>query len=241
MRPQSPKLLSRSIVGLTLVALMSVSSTIAQETRQIELNQVPPQGKAVQEFVPAGWTVETKVDGDLNGDRIPDTVLKVIEAVPPETNEEASGERTRALIVLLKQSSGQWQRLALTDRLLLCSICGGTFSSPNGENIKVTIEDGVILVQQYRGSRNAIETLHRFWLDKPSNRIVRIGEDIRRYDRANGDETRESSNYLTGLKIVEQYRGNRQRNGLELVSSKRYRIPKTKLLIESVDIKAIGF
>lgn len=95
-------------------------------------------------------------------------------------------------------------------------------------------------MQQYRGSRNAIETLHRFWLDKPSNRIVRIGEDVRRYDRANGHETRESSNYLTGLKIVEQYRGNRQRNGLELVSSKRYRIPKTKLLIE-VDIEAIGF
>lgn len=141
MRPQRSKLLSRSIVGLTLVALMSVSSTIAQETRHIDLNQVPPQGKAVQEFVPAGWTVETKVDGDLNGDRIPDTVLKVIEAVPPETNEEASGEHARTLIVLLKQSSGQWQRIALTDRLLLCSICEGTFSSPNGENIKVTIRE----------------------------------------------------------------------------------------------------
>ena len=235
-----PKLLSCSIVGSLLVALMSVHSTMAQETRRIELNQLPPQGKAVQEFVPAGWTVETKVDGDLNADQILDTVL-MIEAVPPKTNKEAAGERARALIVLLKKSSVQWQRIAIADRLLLCSICGGTFSSPNGDNINVRIENGVILVQQFRGSRNAIETLHRFWLDKPSNRIVLIGEDVRRFDRAIGDQTFTSSNYLTGVKIVKQYRGNPQRNELELVSSKRYRIPKTKLLLESVDIQAISF
>ena len=243
---QALSFLNRLVFG-SVVAVITITPSlvsnlaIAQSVRPIDLRQFPTQGATVQTFVPKGWKVEAKVEGDLNNDRRLDTVLKLIETALPGSNSDAPRDRARALVVLQKQSNGQWQRIGIAPRLLLCSNCAGVLGSPNGANVQVKIEKGVILVRQFRGSREAIETLHRFWLDKPSNRIVLIGQDVRRYDRANGDETLESSNFLTGQKITEQSRANSQRDGVELVSRKRSSIAKTKPAIETVDIEAVGF
>lgn len=158
--------------------------------------------------------------------------MKLIETTSTEQ------DHPRALLVL-QQTHGQWQRIGFAPRLLLCSNCGGVLGSPDGANIQVKIDKGVLLVRQFRGSREATETLHRFRLDKASNRMVLIGQDVRQYDRATGDETRESSNFLTGQKIIETYRANQQRNGIELVSRQRSNIAKTKPVIESIDIEAL--
>lgn len=245
MPQQALKFLNRLVLGSVLAAITITPSSLipnsatAQEIRRIDLKQFPTQGATVQTFVPKGWKVEAKAEGDLNNDNSSDTVLKLIGTALPGSDPGVS--RNRALLVLQKQSNGQWQRIGIAPRLLLCSNCGGVLGSPDGSNIQVKIEKGVILVRQFRGSREAIETLHRFWLDKPSNRIVLIGQDVRQYDRLTGDATLESSNFLTGQKTTEQYRANSQRNGIELVSRKRSSIAKTKPAIETVDIEAIKF
>ncbi len=244
---QALKFLNRLVLGSLLAGItitpssLISDSAIAQEVRPIDPRQFPTQGATVQTFVPKGWKVEAKVEGDLNNDKRSDTVLKLIETALPGSNPDVPSDRARALLVLQKQSNGQWQRIGIAPRLLLCSNCAGVLGSPDGTNVQVKIEKSVILVRQFCGSREAIETLHRFWLDKPSNRIILIGQDVRRYDRANGDETLESSNFLTGQKITEQSRANSQRNGIELVSKKRSSIAKTKPAIETVDIESIGF
>lgn len=225
--------MKRTILSLAL-AVCSIAPSVpamAQFSRSISSTEFPTQGASVQSFVPKGWKVETQTDGDLNGDRRPDTVLKLIE-----TNA-ANPDRARVLLVLQKRSNGQWQRIGVAPRLLLCSNCGGMLGSPNGANVQVKIENGVILVDQLRGSREAVNTLHRFWLDKASNQIVLIGQDVREFDRATGDETRQSSNFLTGQKITEKYRANRQRDGIELVSRRSSSIAKTKPAIEMVNIE----
>lgn len=240
------RFLNRLVLGSVVAAITITPSFVsnsasAQEVRRIDLRQFPSQGATVQAFVPKGWRVEAKVEGDLNNDRRSDTVLKLIEAALPGTDPDAFGDRARALLVLQKQSNGRWQRIGIAPRLLLCSNCAGVLGSPDGANIQVKIEKGVILVRQLRGSREAVETLHRFWLDKPSNRIVLIGQDVRQYDRVNGDTSLESSNFLTGQKITEQYRANSQRNGVNLVSKNRSSIARTQPAIETVDIESIKF
>lgn len=244
MRHPALKFLNRLVLGsvfavITITPSLVSNSAIAQEARPVDLRQFPTQGATVQTFVPKGWKVEAKADGDLNDDKRSDTVLKLIETALAGSNSNPLRGRARALVVLQKQSNGQWQRIGIAPRLLLCSNCAGVLGSPDGANVQVKIEKGVILVRQFRGSRQAIETLHRFWLDKPSNQIVLIGQDVRRYDRANGDANLESSNFLTGQKTTEQYRANLQRNGIELVAKKRSSIAKTKPAIETIDIDAI--
>ena len=227
--------MNRSILSLVLAVftIAPILPAIAQEPRRVDAAEFPTQAATVQAFIPKGWKVESKVEGDLNGDRTPDTVLKLIETGSSER------DRPRALLVLQKQSNRQWQRIGFAPRLLLCSNCGGVMGSPDGANVQVNIEQGILLVRQFRGSREATETLHRFWLDKTSNRMVLIGQDVRHYDRVTGDQTRESSNFLTGQKITETYRANSQRTGVELVSRQRSNIGKTKPAIESIDIEAL--
>lgn len=213
--------MNRAILSLA-VAIVSISPVIpalAQAPRQISSTEFPAQAATVPAFVPKGWKVETRVNGDLNGDRAPDAVLRLI-----------NGSGDRALLVL-QQSNGQWRRIGVAPRLLLCSTCGGMLGS-----IEIKIENGVILVDQLRGSREAVKTLHRFWIDRATNRLVLIGLDVQAYDRATGDETRTSSNFLTGQKITEKYRANQQRTGTELVSRQRSTIPKTTRAIETIDI-----
>ncbi|HTL89429.1 MAG TPA: hypothetical protein VL134_08500 [Leptolyngbya sp.] len=203
-----------------------VLPAIAQSPRHVDAAEFPTQAATVQAFVPKGWQVEASVNGDLNDDRKPDTVLKLIE-----TGAE-NADHARALLVL-QQQKGQWRRIGVAPHLLLCSNCGGVLGSPDGANIQIEIKNGVLLVHQFRGSREATETLHRFWLDKASNRMLLIGRDVNEYDRITGDATVESSNFLTGQKITEHY------TAQKLVSRQRSTIPRTQPTIESVNIEAL--
>lgn len=193
----------------------------AQSVRPINPNLVPTQGKTVQDFVPKGWKIQDKVEGDINSDRKPDTVLTLVEA-------GTQSERARAMVVLVKQSGGL-QRLAVANKLLLCSSCAGMLSHPDGAGTSIKIKSGVITVSQLSGSREARETVHRFWIDKSSQRLVLIGKDILEFDRANGDSTLTSQNYLTGQQIVQKSQSQK------VVSTKKSKIAKSKQFIETVD------
>ncbi|BAU11469.1 hypothetical protein LEP3755_19630 [Leptolyngbya sp. NIES-3755] len=222
--------MNRAILSLA-VALFSISPVIpaiAQTPRPINSTEFPAQGASVQSLVPKGWKVESTTQGDLNGDRRSDAVLRLIQT---DTAKFEPGRARRVLLVLQKQSNGQWRRIGFAPRLLLCERCGAMLTS-----IQLKIENGVLLVDQLGGSRDAQQTLHRFWIDKASNRMVLIGLDVRNFDRLTGDATQESSNFLTGQKITEEYRGKRQQDELkqELVSSRRSTIPKTTPALETV-------
>ncbi|MBD1843141.1 hypothetical protein H6F89_06930 [Cyanobacteria bacterium FACHB-63] len=217
-----------SSLVMALFAIAPVAPAIAQSPQKINLAELTTTATSVQALVPKGWQVEGRTEGDLNGDRRADTVLRLIQTA------NSGGDRARMLLVLQRQPNGQWQRIGMAPRLLLCSSCGGML-----ESIQVKIENGVLLVDQLRGSRDGTQTLHRFWIDKASKRLVLIGQDVRQFDRLTGDATRESSNFLTGQKITEKYRANNQRTGTELVSRQRSTIARKTPAIETVNIDAI--
>jgi hypothetical protein len=214
------------VISATMPSMLTEIAN-AQSVRPINPNLVPVQGKTVQDFVPKGWKIQDKVEGDINSDRKPDTVLTLVEA-------GTQSERARAMVVLVKQPGGL-QRLAVANKLLLCSSCAGILSNPDGAGTSIKIRSGVITVSQLSGSRYALETVHRFWIDKSSRRLVLIGKDILEFDRANGDSTLTSKNYLTGQQIVEKSQFQK------VVSTKKSTIAKSKQFLETINIEADSF
>jgi hypothetical protein len=185
-----------------------------------------PPSAGVEKMIPADWKVEQQTAGDLNGDRQPDMALRLIQS--------KTGQR--ALMVLLAKPSG-WEKLALAPKLLLCQNCGGMLGTPSGANIKVMIEDGVLVVDQLMGSRDAIRTIHRFWIDRPSQKLVCIGEDINPFDRANGNKVSDSRNFLTGKRIIETSLVNTRDGHKPRQGTQELQVSKVLQPIESIDIE----
>lgn len=179
-------------------------------------------------LIPDGWIVEKQTLGDLNGDGQSDKVLKLIQS-GTDTN------RKRSLQVLLSTPSG-WQKLAFASKLLLCASCGGVMGTENGSHIRVEINDGILVLYQLRGSREAMQTIHRFWIDRNSQELVCIGEDINSYDRVNGNKITDSRNFLTGKRIIFESRGKRS-NSQAPLRSLEMQISKQLQSIESIDIE----
>jgi hypothetical protein len=183
---------------------------------------------SAQELIPSGWILEKETIGDLNGDGRADIALKLIQS--------GSGSvRQRALLVLLSTPSG-WQKLAFAPKLLLCSSCAGTMGADNGAHIKVEINDGILVVDQLSGSRSVIQTIHRFWIDRNSQELVCIGEDINPYDRANGNKITDSRNFLTGKRSILESRGSRSRSQ-EPLRSVEMQVSKQLQNIELIDVE----
>jgi hypothetical protein len=234
MNPKNRRLFVKAIViSVTIpsiftgIASLEGRYAIAQSVQPINPSLVPVQGKTAQDFVPKGWKIQDKVEGDINKDGKADTVLTLVEA-------GTESERARAMVVLLKQP-GRLQRLAVANKLLLCSSCAGVLSHPDGAGTSVEIKSGVIIVSQLSGSREARENVHRFWIDKSSKRLVLIGKDILEFDRANGNSTLTSQNYLTGQQIVQKSQSQK------VISTKKSTIAKSKRFIETINIEADSF
>lgn len=187
-----------------------------------------PAKQAIIDFIPQGWEIEKEVSGDLNHDELADRVLQIAEVGD-------SGARPRSLLILKATASG-WEKIATAPKLLLCSSCAGMMGGQKGQHIRLEIKDGVLIVQQLTGSRHAIAMTHRFWIDRSSQKMVLIGEDLAPYDRINGNRILDSRNFLNGKRIVQETQG--QRNGQEkLIRTQTLKVSRDLMAIESVDIE----
>ncbi len=200
----------------------------------LDISRLPQNGALASDFVPEGWQIESAISGDLNSDGKPDTVLTLIEALPAKVGD-VPNERYRALVVLLQTKTGKLQRVAVATRLLRCSTCYGMLAGPNGGEPVIRIVKGVIIIEELWGSRETAQVTLRFRYDLSSKRLVLIGEDINRTDRATGANSYESRNFLTGIKLTEGVQYDTQQNRLTENSPKKQRLPKIKRFIEDVD------
>ncbi len=195
----------------------------------IDKSRIPLEANDVKEFVPPGWKVEEEVSGDLNGDSLADVALKLVEDKPAKRDNEFPNERQRALVIVLKNKAGKLSRAAVVGNLLQCTACGGAFYGVVEAPASVTIEKGVLVVEQDHGSRNVSDATYRFRYEPPTGKFVLIGLDVTDNDRLGGGTISESTNYLTGTKIIKRFRS----SGRDTTSRKR--IPRKKIYIEQVD------
>src|ERR1051326_8590043 len=94
------KRLSGLRLSLLLLMLTLGGAAQAQE-EELPVQALPPEGRALGDFLPQGWTVEQEVHGDLNGDGVTDIAAILIQDKPQFDASGALNERQRGLIVLL--------------------------------------------------------------------------------------------------------------------------------------------
>jgi len=159
--------------------------------------QVPLRASVLNRFVPRGWRIEKRVDGDLDGNGSSDAALVLVEDKPAKDTNGAATQRDRALVVVLREK-GDWKRVGISNSLLLGTRDGGAFYSMMEAPVKVSIRDGVILVKMEAGSREVEETTHRLRFDSKRNGVFLIGFDSAVRDRLTGAVVGKSANFLTG-------------------------------------------
>jgi hypothetical protein len=218
-------------VALGACALLLAASTLAsaQDDRVfIDRARIPAVAGDVSTFAPLGWKIEEQVNGDLNGDGLPDHALKFVEDKPAKDQGDVATERARALVIVFQEKDGKLTRAAVADKLLQCTRCGGAFYGVVESPANVKIERGVIVVDQDHGSRELTNTTYRFRYDPDTQKFVLIGFDYADSDRATAQVVSESTNYLTGVRKVSRDKGNRILNSTT-------QIPRKKIFIDRVD------
>lgn len=205
-----------------------------QTGAQLDAVKLPQMAATVREFVPAGWTVEAEVGGDLNRDSISDLAVVLVEEIPANADKENPPERQRALLILFKTADGKFSRAALATKVLLCTRCGGAFYGINETPTNVEISNGVIIVRQDYGSRELTEETYRFRYEPESKRFAFIGLDLKSYDRLTGETLKESTNFLTGVKLIAKGQIVENSDKEKVVSKISQRISRSKKFIEDI-------
>jgi len=220
------------LVFLSLLLFWPVGAL--QEGAKIDAAKLPRTAASVREFVPAGWTVEAQVAGDLNKDAIPDLAVTLVEQMPAGADKDNPPERPRALLILLKTADGKFNRAALATKVLACTRCGGAFYGAGESPANVEITNGVIVIQQDYGSRELTNETFRFRYDPEIRRFVLIGADVETFDRVTGAGVKESTNFLTGVKLTTKTKLNQQTEKNVTVSNTQQRVSRDKKFIEDV-------
>jgi len=205
-----------------------------QAKSPIDAAKLPQMAESVSDFVPAGWTIEAEMSGDLNRDFIPDLAVTLVEQMPANADQENPPERQRALLILLKTTDGKFNRAGLATKLLLCTRCGGAFYGVVETPVNVEIKNGVLIVKQEYGSRELTQETYRFRYEAESGRFLWIGADLRGYDRMTGEAQSESTNFLTGVKLTTRTRTNEKTGKDTVVANQSQRVSRAKKYLEDV-------
>ncbi len=218
------KTLAASIFACTIIVIFAAVHASAQEAGVIDVSKVPATAANLKGFVPAGWKLEERIDGDLNDDGIADHALKLIEDKPAMAKDETMNERGRALVIVFEDKDGKFRNAAVADKLLQCASCGGAFYGVGEAPANIKIQKGVIVVEQDHGSRWVTDVTFRFRFDEQPNMFILIGFDYSSNDRAAGGGASESTNYLTGKRVTKKSKGKKDTTTTSQVTKMRYSI-----------------
>jgi hypothetical protein len=213
--------LSTLLFALFFSAIPLVAIASIQDPVRIDKSRIPREGMSAKDFVPRGWKVEEEIAGDLNGDSLPDLALKLVEDKPAKDKDGDATERQRALVIALRGNAGKLTRAAVADKLLQCTRCGGAFYGVVEAPAEVTIEKGVLVVNQEHGSRDLTNTTYRFRYESDTGKFALIGFDLVDADRLTATVVSESTNYRTGVRIVTRDKG-KSRNSRTAIAKKKF-------------------
>lgn len=175
-----------------------------QEIPPVNFPAVPKTAAAPEGFVPKGWKLEAKAEGDLNGDKLPDAAL-VLHMDDPANRIAPSWDETirydtnpRMLIVAFAKKDGTYE-LAATDHKLIPRLENPNQDEPFDE---VKIAGGTLHVKMHlflsAGGWRMGGSAYTFrWQDGAFRMIGFDRDDVM---RNTGDTEEVSINYLTGVK-----------------------------------------
>ena len=205
-----------------------------QTGARIDAATLPKTAATVSEFIPRGWEVEAQITGDLNRDSIADLAVTLIEQMPANADKDDPPERQRALLILFKNADSKLRRIALANKVMICTRCGGAFYGSAETPTTVEINNGVIIVTQDYGSREITTETYRFRYEPDSNRFAFIGVDLNTHDRLTGQTLKESTNFLTGMKQTTKSQMVEDSGKEKTVFKTTQRVSRSKKFIEDV-------
>jgi hypothetical protein len=133
----------------------------------------------VAKLLPLGSTVETRVDGDVTGDGLADTIVVTVK------------DDDRRLVVL---AAGQRGLARIGETAMDPSPLGSA---------QLRITKGVLIVEDLTGGTTAIASLYRWRFDPAVRKMRLIGDDVSLYSRTwMHDGLDVSSNRITGMRIT---------------------------------------
>jgi hypothetical protein len=193
--------LDRRVKTLPLLALLASATASAQDYPPVSYPPLPAEAATAGAFVPKGWKIETRADGDLDGDARADLALVLrsqdpANVIPEPMCEKQFDTNPRMLAVLLARPGGGY-RLAAEDHALI----------PRRDNAcqldpftGIAIERGTLRIDLERmmsaGGWDMGSTTYRWrWRD---GALRLIGFDYSNVKRNTGTLGRLSVNYLTG-------------------------------------------
>lgn len=196
-------------------------------TPELSASAVATRGARADDFVPRGWKIAARADGDLNGDGRADAVLHLVPRetwYSPDSITAAPG--THALVVLLADGAG-YRRAGVAPRLLQPDV-------PQ-YGLTLRIRNGVVITDQNYGMTEVTDVTHRFRLEPATGRFLLIGRDQLLYTRPQEarDSEKTSENYLTGVRLITT--GHFTRSGGYRESTRREQIPRSKAYLDDID------
>ncbi len=169
-------------------------------TQKTSLHAIPEVAATVEAFIPKGWKIEQKIQGQLTKEA---TVVATVVELREEKPMTAEANIQRKLLVLFTEADKKFHRIGLAEKLLWCPSCFGALFGTEGGNAEIKIEKGVLIVDQLRGSNETEQYIQRFRYDAKTRRLLLIGQDVIHNNRGSGDSSLQSTNYLTAEQINE--------------------------------------
>lgn len=212
----------RPIRKLELIVLLSLGSLSSAILADEAMPVVPAVASSLEGLVPKGWKLESKIEGDLNRDQLPDIATTITQKAKLPDNPDF--EVTRRLLVLaLRQKDGGWQRSAVSDRVALNSDEGGVWGDPFEE---IRIERGALVIEHFGGSnwRWGITSRYRFQ-DNQWSLIGRTDASSFTNDPDYRDDA--DRNFSTGL-VVREFKA---AQGSDLLTDREKRMSKQPKVI----------
>ena len=203
------------IAALIFVLVQTERAQKTDERRVLKAADVPATAKQLTDFAPKDWKITAEITGDLNGDKLADTVLTV-----------AFDDSETALIIVFKNANGSFRRAAVAPNALHCD-CGSMLGDGTPA---VEINKGQIILKGWSGSREIRDITMRFRREASTKRFLLIGDDYKLTDRLELTTHIVSSNYLTNLRIL-----------TEIVEDKKEKRKQTKIKIQRVYLDELDY
>ncbi len=191
--------LGKNLLTMLLPTLLSVTLLFQSYKYPI----LPASGTKVESFIPKGWHVHEKAEGDLNKDNLPD-LAAVIEADKPVKNlkETDNDQQPRILLVAFKQADGSYKLSIQSNESIMLSNEGGVFGDP-WEGLSV--ERGSFLVRFYGGSSSRWGYAYRWRFQE--NDWFLIGATYTESSTHDGSYEKYDFNLITGATEISKGAG----------------------------------
>lgn len=219
---------NKKIIVILLIFLVffynSNDVAAANITDKPEDTIIKSSGKSLKDFIPKDWKLISKVQGDLNKDKLKDiaAVIEYSGEYNASDEEEMSG-KPRILFIIFKTKDGTYKLSVQSATIIMREGMGGVFGDPFDG---MEYSRGSIVISFYGGSSWRWGYTYRFRYRNKGWYL--IGETDETYNTNTGESETIDTNCMTGKQITTSI----DINGKKDVVTRNIGKKKLKMLID---------